>query len=422
MTATIALIAHDSQKDKIVDFAVRHAPLLARYRLIATENTSDRIQTATELTIERMLPGPLGGEAQIAAEVAQDKVAAVIFLVDSLWAQPQEPEINQLLRLCNIHNISLATNLATAEAIADQLAKQVVAHLIFNPVAGQGNPDQELSLIQQLLEPHLNLRVHLTSSNTSITNLVQSAIAAQADLVIASGGDGTISAVAATLIETDIPLGIIPRGTANAFATALGISALTPIRTACQIILGGNSRKVDAARCNGLPMILLAGVGFEAETIEKVSREMKDQWGAMAYLMSGWQQLNQQPLFEVDIESEGETYHLQAAAITIANAAPATSVLAQGGGEVIFDDGLLDVTIATAASKLQAVTTMLAMLGAAITKTDIDHQNVIHGRTQHLKLSTDPPQKVVVDGEIIGTTPIEVESIPGGLTVLVLKN
>jgi diacylglycerol kinase (ATP) len=175
---------------------------------------------------------------------------------------------------------------------------------------------------------------------------------------------------------------------------------------------------VDAARCNGLPMILLAGVGYEAETVELASRELKDQWGAMAYLMAGWQLLDEQGQFDAVIEAEGEIQHIQAAAITVANAAPATSVLAQGGGQVLFDDGLLDITIATAETKLQAVTTMLRMLGAALVQSETQQKNVVHGRSRKIRITTDPPQKVVVDGELVGTTPIEVECIPDGLTVL----
>jgi diacylglycerol kinase family enzyme len=214
-------------------------------------------------------------------------------------------------------------------------------------------------------------------------------------------------------------MGIIPRGTANAFAVALGIPRLLPIRNACQIILAGHTKQVDVARCNGLPMILLAGIGYEAEMVERASRELKDQWGAMAYLMAGWQLLDEQGQFEAEIDAEGEIRQFQASAITIANAAPPTSVLAQGAGEVLFDDGLLDVTVATAETKLQAVTTMLGMLGSALVKGGRQNQNVVHGRTKKLTVKTDPPQKVVVDGEIVGTTPVEVECIPNGLTVLV---
>jgi diacylglycerol kinase (ATP) len=418
MTATIALIAHDAKKDDIVAFATQHKPVLGRYRLIATGTTGQRIQDATGLAVDRKLSGPMGGDTQIAAEICDGDVVAVVFLVDPLYAQPHEPDILALVRVCNVQNIPIATNLATAEAIITGLAKQQIAHLIYNPVAGQGDSQQELNLIKQLLRPHMSLHVHVTKPDVEPMALVERAIAMGADMIIASGGDGTVSAVAGALIETHIPLGIIPRGTANAFAVALGIPRLLTIRNACQIILAGNTRKVDAARCNGLPMILLAGVGYEAETVELASRELKDQWGAMAYLMAGWQLLDEQGQFDAVIEAEGEIQHIQAAAITVANAAPATSVLAQGGGQVLFDDGLLDITIATAETKLQAVTTMLRMLGAALVQSETQQKNVVHGRSRKIRITTDPPQKVVVDGELVGTTPIEVECIPDGLTVL----
>ena len=422
MPATIALIAHDRKKEDIVNFARQHALVLARYKLIATATTGQRIQNATRLPIEQMLSGQMGGDTQIAALVAAGNVVGVIFLVDPLSAQLQEPNIQGILRICNIHNVPLATNLATAEALIASLEKTPVAHLIFNPVSGQGNAEQELSLIQQLLYPQMHLHVHLTSKDTDPVQLVQDAIAAKADTIIASGGDGTVSAVAGALIGTGIPLGIIPRGTANAFSVALGIpTAIAPIRSACGVILGGYTRVVDAARCNGMPMILLAGIGYEAETVEKASRELKDQWGALAYLMAGWQQLDTQELFETEIDIEGEVHQLQAGAITIANTAPITSILAQGGGQVISDDGLLDVTIAAAETKLQAITGMLRMLGAALIKTGVEHQNVVHLCAKRMKVKTNPPQKVVLDGEIIGTTPIDIECIPGGLTVLVPK-
>lgn len=418
MADTIALIAHDSCKDDLVNFVLTHTPTLARYQLIATATTGKRIQSATGLPVEQKLAGSLGGDVQIAAEVAAGNVLAVIFLVDPFAAQ-SEPKLDTILRICQIHNIAIATNLATAEAIANRLAKTRVAHLIFNPVAGQRNAEQDLSLIRQLLEPHLSLKIHQTTPEVDAEQLVKTAVSEKdADLVIAAGGDGTVSAVAGSLIGTGIPLGIIPRGTANAFAVALGIPRFSPIRSACQIILAGHSQTIDAAYCNGIPMILLAGIGYEATMIELADRELKNQWGPLAYLMSGWQSIDKQRQFEIEIESKGNLYQLYAGAITIANAAPSTSILAQGAGQVIWDDGLLDVTIATAENKLDAVTTMLKLFGAAIKKTELNQQNVVHGRTSKLKVTTNPPQKVVVDGEIIGTTPVEVECIPNGLTVL----
>ncbi|MEM8674520.1 MAG: methylglyoxal synthase [Cyanobacteria bacterium P01_G01_bin.67] len=419
MARTIALIAHDNKKDDLVDFAIRHQPLLSRYRLIATDNTGKLIQDATNLRIELMASGALGGDTQIAAKVVEGEVIAVIFLLDSLNAQLHEPDAQALLRICNIHLVPLATNLGTAEAIANSFAQSLVAHLIFNPVSGGGNGLQDLDFIKQMLEPHLHLEVHLTSPEIDPQELAQQAIAQDADLIIASGGDGTVSAVAGAVIGTEIPLGIIPRGTANAFGMALGITQqISPIKRACEIILAGKIRVIDAARCNNLPLILLAGIGYEAEAIEKADREAKNRWGTLAYLMAGWQQLDEQQLFEAEIEIEGEIRTFQAGAITIANAAPPTSVLAQGIGEVVADDGLLDITIATVDNKIQAVTTMLNMLGAALIRTSAELDNIVHLRSPKVKISANPMQKVVLDGEIIGNTPLTIECLPQSLKVL----
>ncbi|AFZ36919.1 Methylglyoxal synthase [Stanieria cyanosphaera PCC 7437] len=422
MARKIALIAHDRKKDDIVAFVSRHAPVLSRYHLIATGTTGERIETSSNLSIERMESGPIGGDTQIAAQIVAGEVVGVIFLIDPLYAQPHEPDIQALLRVCNVHNVALATNLATAEAFVASLANSVVAHLIYNPVSGQGDGQQELDLIKELLEPHLHLEVHLTTPDLSPQQLAENALTDRPDLIIASGGDGTVSAVAGAVIGTDIPLGVIPRGTANAFAMALGITQqLNQIRRACEIILAGYTRIIDAAFCNDLPLILLAGVGYEAEIIEKADREAKNRWGSLAYIMAGWQQLNEHMLFDAEIELEGEIRQFQAGAITVANVAPPTSVLAQGIGEVIVDDGLLDVTITTAATKLQAVTTMLGMLGGALIKTNTELENVVHLKAKKLRLAAQPPQKVVLDGEIIGTTPLEIRCIPQGLKVFVPK-
>ena len=418
MARTIALIAHDRAKDQIVEFTLRHQPVLSRYRLIATGTTGQRIQAATGLIVERMESGPLGGDAQIAAEVVAGNVVAVIFLLDPLYAQPHEPDIQALLRICNVQNVPLASNLATASAVATSLANSVTAHLIFNPVSGKGNAEQDLKLIRELLEPHLHLEVHQTTPETDPKELAAQAIADKADIIIASGGDGTVSAVAGAIIGKEIPLGIIPRGTANAFAMALGITQqITPIRKACEIILAGKTRVIDAARCNDKPLILLAGVGFEAETIAQADREAKNRWGSLAYIVAGWQQLDQHQLFEAEITVNGKTQTCQAGAITVANAAPLTSILAQGKGEVIADDGLLDITIATAETKFQAVVSMLGMLEAALIGNNTELDNVVHIRSNKIAITANPPQKVVLDGEIIGTTPLEICSIPKGLTV-----
>ncbi len=117
----LALIAHDNKKDDLVALARRRRDVLARFSLIATGTTGGLVAPATGLDVLRVQSGPLGGDAQIAARVAQDEVRAVIFLVDPLFAHPHEPDVQGLVRICNVHNVPLALNLATAELLLDSL-------------------------------------------------------------------------------------------------------------------------------------------------------------------------------------------------------------------------------------------------------------------------------------------------------------
>ena len=124
----MALIAHDQKKRELTDFCVRNRELLSRWQLLATGTTGQQIRAAAGLPVELLLSGPLGGDAQIAARVAggdvqiaarvaEGRVGAVIFIVDPLSAHPHDPDIQGLQRICNVHNVPLATNIATAELI-----------------------------------------------------------------------------------------------------------------------------------------------------------------------------------------------------------------------------------------------------------------------------------------------------------------
>lgn len=113
----IALIAHDQKKEAMVAFTKRHLEKLSKWEIVATGTTGRRIAEATGLKVGTVLSGPLGGDQQIGAMVAREEVKAVIFLRDPLTAQPHEPDITALLRVCDVHNIPLATNEATAELV-----------------------------------------------------------------------------------------------------------------------------------------------------------------------------------------------------------------------------------------------------------------------------------------------------------------
>jgi len=114
----IALIAHDQQKPALVEFVLRHRDVLERHPLVATGSTGRLIQEKLGLAVECVAHGPEGGDLIIGARVALGQVRAVIFFRDPLTAQPHEPDVSALMRVCDVHRVPLATNQGTAEAIA----------------------------------------------------------------------------------------------------------------------------------------------------------------------------------------------------------------------------------------------------------------------------------------------------------------
>ncbi|ARV60939.1 lipid kinase [Nostocales cyanobacterium HT-58-2] len=291
------------------------------------------------------------------------------------------------------------------------------ACLIFNPVAGQGNSEQDLAMIRAILEPEINLDIQLTTEEIGADKLAHEAVKRGVDTIIASGGDGTLSAAAAAVVGSDIPFGIISRGTANAFATALGIP--DTIDAACKVILQGVTRTVDAANCNSFPMVLLAGIGFEAETVERADREAKNRLGVLAYILAGLQELRNLQSFDVEIETEEKIIKTSAVAVTVANAAPPSSILAQGPAGIIVDDGLLDLTIVAPTTRAGAIAAAFHLFQTASAGNGAERNDIGYLRAKQFKITTDPPQKIVVDGEIVGTTPVEIRCIPASLKVFV---
>ena len=127
MTMTIALIAHDHKKDDMVMLAREFAEFLARCHLIATGTTGGRLQAEAGLEVERCLSGPMGGDLQIGARLAVGEVDAVIFLRDPMTPQPHEPDINALVRACDVHDVPCATNVSGARFLLQALARQPAA-------------------------------------------------------------------------------------------------------------------------------------------------------------------------------------------------------------------------------------------------------------------------------------------------------
>lgn len=121
--AKIALVAHDAKKDLMVEWAARHHEALKPHHIYATGTTGGRLRADAGLTVERLLSGPLGGDAQLGAMIAEQRLDALIFFIDPLSALPHDVDVKSLLRLAILYDTRLAINRATAEAVLDGLKK-----------------------------------------------------------------------------------------------------------------------------------------------------------------------------------------------------------------------------------------------------------------------------------------------------------
>ncbi|MBE5939847.1 MAG: methylglyoxal synthase [Lachnospiraceae bacterium] len=119
----VAIIAHDSKKKLMQNFCIAYRGILAKHELLATATTGRLVEEVTNLTVHKFLAGHLGGEQQLGAQIEDNQIDLVIFLRDPLTPKSHEPDINNIFRICDVHNIPLATNLATAELMIKALER-----------------------------------------------------------------------------------------------------------------------------------------------------------------------------------------------------------------------------------------------------------------------------------------------------------
>ena len=288
------------------------------------------------------------------------------------------------------------------------------AALIFNPVAGRGADD--LDVLRAELEARFDLSVLATCRDRDADECARAALAERPDLLIAAGGDGTVSMVAGALVGSSTPLGIIARGTSNSIATGLGIP--TDDEGALETLVNGEICAVDTARANGRTMLLHASVGFHAATVAGTPRDAKHRWGILAYIKEGLANLADLEQFEVEIETENQVIRCRAVNVTAANVAPRKTVLAQGPAVVSPTDGAHDVTIVSATGLAEVVATGLHLLSTA-GREAATRDNVGYFSACRLRIDAAPVQPLLIDGEPAGEGRLVIECLPRSLVVMV---
>ncbi|AQP98372.1 hypothetical protein B0W48_00310 [Pseudoalteromonas aliena] len=295
------------------------------------------------------------------------------------------------------------------------------AILIANPVSGTKLWQEKEHLIVARLSSYYDLKILITNKETNGITLAKQAIKEQPDIIIACGGDGTVAEVASVLVNTQCKLGIIPLGTANALAHVLmGISSkFIPVEQACDLIIDGQTSLMDTAYCNDELVLLLAGIGFEQSMIEKADREAKNKSGQLAYLNGFFQAFGEQKSQSLTVKlDDNEPQEICTNSFIVANAAPFTTLLAQGGGQPNHNDGLLDVNWLTPnKDDFTTVLSIAELMFSSITQTHLAI-NSHHTNAKRVEITAEDEIRYVLDGEAKTAKRLVITIVPASLNVI----
>jgi len=298
--------------------------------------------------------------------------------------------------------------------------------VIFNPVSGQGDPEERKRRISQALADHgYRCQEMITTKEQGARVLAEQALREGIDLLAVSGGDGTVVETMSALIGTSVPLAIFPAGTGNLLSVNLGLPRDVPL--AVHAALFGERRKLDLARITPLDpagedryFAILAGAGYDAWVIHDADREAKNRLGMGAYLLSALKNLRHRPVrARILLEGRSKPIRRRAKSVMVANMG-----LLQGGLTVVPDawpdDGHLDIAIL----KAETLNGWLHLAASAVLRRLRQDPNVEYLKTRRVRVELSRPQPLQYDGEE-ATTEIRafaVEVVPVAIEVMVPGN
>jgi len=295
------------------------------------------------------------------------------------------------------------------------------AVIIANPVSGTKMWQDKEHLIVARLSAYYDLEVLTTTKEIDGIELAKQAIKDKPDIIIACGGDGTVTEVASVLVNTQCKLGIIPMGTANALAHVLmGISSkIIPVEQACDLIIDGQTQTIDTAYCNDELMLLLAGIGYEQSMVEKADRDSKNESGQLAYLSGFFQAFSEQKAQTLYVTlDDNQMQEVNTNSFIVANAAPFTTLLAQGGGQPDHEDGLLDINwLLPSDENTTRVLSIAELMFSSITQTHLAISSH-HTNAKKVTITADEEIKYVLDGEIKTADTLTITVDPASLKVI----
>jgi YegS/Rv2252/BmrU family lipid kinase len=285
-------------------------------------------------------------------------------------------------------------------------------HIIINPASGHDEP--VLSVLNRIFAPSgVDWDVFITKKASDARTYAQQAVSAAVDAVAVYGGDGTVTEVAAGLVGSQVPLAILPGGTANVTSIELGIP--TRLDAAAALITSARGyRWVDMGKLNERIFMGHVGIGLEANMHETADRTLKDQLGFLAYPFAALQALRDPPLSHYALTLDGQTVEIDGLNCMVTNLGSIGLMGATLSADISVSDGLLDVIVIR-----NAEMTSLAALAAKVTGLGNTSEQLPHWQVREANIVAEPAQGVTADGEVLGQTPVNVKVMPHAVRVIV---
>jgi diacylglycerol kinase (ATP) len=294
--------------------------------------------------------------------------------------------------------------------------------LIYNPAAGHRGMARELQDAMRYLEGRgWQIVWRQTRGTGDATTYAREAAATGLDVAIAAGGDGTIGQVVNGIAGTQTALGVIPVGTANVWAREVGLPYGTPlhqdsVQDAVEILAEGQPRVVDLGRVNGTYFLMWVGIGFDAQVTAEVETrpEVKRRFGLLFFTITALTKALNLKGTRAGIVLDGERLSQRVLLIVASN------IQLYGGIMRIapmasMNDGLLDICIFRGYSGLRAYIHFVSILLGTHTR----NPEITYHQGRRMTIETSRPLPVHLDGDVIGTTPVEIEVVPHALHVIV---
>jgi YegS/Rv2252/BmrU family lipid kinase len=295
--------------------------------------------------------------------------------------------------------------------------EQKSIYVVLNPIAGHASADELRKSIESRLNTGEHLcEIYLTTGKEDIGEITRRAVEQGSSMVVAAGGDGTVTGVVTGLLHTDVPLGIIPVGTGNGLARALGIP-LDPM-AAIDLLVGPHlDMKLDAMGVNNDVFVLNVSAGISARAMKETPSEEKRRFGVIAYAWTILRNLLGYGPMRYQLTIDNHEVRIRATEVLVSNGALLREPSFPLGPRQLYQDGKFDVYILTARSLidyLKIIWNFIAHAGKG--RSDLRHLSV---EKMVAINSLSSPQPVQADGEVIGQTPVEVKVIPSAIRVVV---